>query len=431
VRIDATSGKILDSLISSNIVRLMQDGTINQALLPVSTGAQSTLLRTSDKVGIGLRNPQQKLHVNGNQCLTNGRMSIGTVTPLAALHVYDDNSSEVSMRINNVGSTDSVQVYNSTYPTFCVTASSNVGVGSAAPAYAVDVVGKVRASAGLRANKIESDGAVIDCSSASLSNLHTVTMTDLVVTNSITIPSAHISSTITNTVYLNTLAPNVGSTTVQMPGAMQITGNDTSLWSSSNYSVGDALGLTQIGLKVNQCILARAMLTTSDVRAKTNIRTKPAAADLQKVLDLPVRTFAYKDDPDVLVAGFIAQDVEAIEPSAVKTTVAPIPSVNKAATLLTQTTVALKNHGIAVGTTLKMTASSEEFVRTVTAVTNDTFDLDSPIEATGDIFVFGEIVNDFKMLDSSRMIPMLFNAIKELNSTIVSLKDRIAVLEGK
>jgi hypothetical protein len=71
VKLDAASGKILDQYISSNIARLMSDGTLNPALIPVQQLPQSTLVRSTDKVGVGTRFPAQKLHVNnGNLALT-------------------------------------------------------------------------------------------------------------------------------------------------------------------------------------------------------------------------------------------------------------------------------------------------------------------------------------------------------------------------
>ena len=432
VRLDPVSGKILDSYITSNIVRLMADGTINPALLPVATQPQSTLLRTSDKVGIGLRNPQQKLHVNGNQCLTNGRMSIGTITPLSPFHLVDDNGGVASsFLLENNGSTDTVQINTKGYPSLYIAANSNIGVGISGPSYALDVNGVVRSTGGLRTNTIMSDGSVINCSTASLSNLQSVTTNNLIVNSNITIPAAHISSTVTNTVYTNTLAPNNGVSTIQMPASLQITGYDASLWSSSNYSVGDTLGLTQIGLKVNQCITTRALLTTSDLRAKQNIVTINSANDLQKVLKIPVRSFAYKEYPDVIVPGFVAQEVEPIEPAAIKTTLAPLPSVLKAGVFINPSKISLKNHTIAEGTVIKLVKNEDEYIRRVVTIEKDDFTIDKEIPSSenDDVFVYGEVVNDFKMIDSTRLIPMLFNSIKELSKTIDTLNTRIAVLE--
>lgn len=428
VRLDAASGKILDSYISSNIVRLMQDGTINPALFPENSNQpRSTFMRTTDKVGIGLRNPAQKLHVHGYQCITGGRLGIGTTTPLTALHIIDENSGLASFRIDNNGSTDTLQVYNSNAAVLCVTATSNVGVCTAAPAYALDVTGRVRATDGIRTNFLESDGnAAIDCRSATLSNLVGLNVANLKVTQSIEVPATISSSAVMNTVTTNTIAPYTATTINVNSCALQINGYDSTLSSLSDTQVaGDTLGLSRIGLNVTECIKARALLTTSDRRAKNDVVSSDATADFDKVMKMPVRRFAFKDIPDVTLTGFIAQDIEEIEPTAVKTTVAPLPNVLKTAVIEDASTIKLAGHELKADMTVKLVVGEDSFNRKITAVTADTFTLETPLPmASGDVFVYGEVVNDFKMLDTERLVPLLFSAIQQLTKRVMKLEKK-------
>jgi len=164
VSVDSATGKILDQYIGSNIVRLMNDGTINPALLPIVPSNRSTLLRTTDKVGIGLRNPQQKLHVFGNECITGGYLGIGTTTPTAPLHIWDQNGTGGTpiVLIQETGSVDLIGVYGNNTPTpiVYVNGTCNVGINTT-PAvnsiFSLDVAGKFRANTSVRTSALESD----------------------------------------------------------------------------------------------------------------------------------------------------------------------------------------------------------------------------------------------------------------------------------
>jgi hypothetical protein len=431
VRLDAVSGKILDSYISCNIVRLMQDGTLNPALFPVdSNQPRSTLLRTTDKVGIGLRNPAQKLHVNGYQCITNGRLGIGTTTPLSALHIKDDNSGLSTFRVDNQGSTDTVEIYNSNLPVFCVTAASNVGVRTSAPSYALDVTGRIRATDGIRTNFLETDGnSAIDCRSGSLSNLVGLEVANLKVTSTLEVPATITSQTVTTNVTTDTITPYMATTINVNGAALQLNGYDSTLASLSDTQVaGDTLGLSRIGLNVTECIKARALLTTSDRRAKTEIVATNRDEDFTKVMGMPVHHFAFKDVPDVTLTGFIAQEIEEIEPTAVKTTVAPIPSVLKTGELLSASEVQLEGHGLVAGSTVKLVINKDSYQRKIvaTSTTGDAFNLDTELPySSGPVFVYGEVINDFKMLDTERLVPLLFSAVQILSERVFELEKKL------
>jgi hypothetical protein len=419
VRLDSATGRILDAYISSNIARLMSDGTINPAMLPVQQAPRSTFMRTTDRVGIGIKNAAQRLHVNnGNQCITGGRLGIGTsTTPLGALHVWDQNSGVPSVRIDNSGSYDTLNIIGSNNaPLLYITGSCNVGIWTAAPQYPLDVNGTIHTTS-IKTNSIDSDSGTIDCKVNNFNNILTATMANLVVTNSITLPTIVMTSeTTANNIYTNVLGAST-NTNIQVTSAMNITGVDTSLYTgNASYS-----SCNQIGLRVNNNIMTQSVLTISDRRVKTNISDTDPSAHLDTVLAIPVHNFTFLDRPGQKpTVGFIAQEVEEIAPYAVDTTTNALPSIMRVATYSDKIlSIDTSNLTVTSGDTLRILHKDIEYTRTVNECDYmaHVITLTEPIPIdTGDVFVYGQVVNDFKLINNDRMMPLAFNAIKSLYS---------------
>ena len=447
VRIDAQTGKILDQYISQNIVRLMGDGTINPALLPVVPSNRSTLLRTSDKVGIGLRNPQQKLHVFGNQCTTGGYVGIGTATPTAPLHIWDQNGTGGApiIYVKEAGSVDLLGIYgqnSDVTPVMYINGTSNVGINTK-PAtnsiFALDVTGKMRATTSVRTSALESDSGTINCQNTNFTNMQNVNINYLTVTGSVSLPTTNITTTTTTSVATNTISAATGSS-VQMTSGLYITGFDNSLYASSSNFVAGSGGTTNIGLRVNESILAKTIFTISDQRLKTNITFSPSIDDMLAITNIPVHRFNYIGQ-DQNTIGFIAQEVEQYAPYAVTTTSGPIPNIMKYATVAEENAslLILENHGLNVDDRVKLLIDNVERIATVQEVVDEnTFRIDDPIPTGTTVYVYGIIVNDFKVLENGRLIPLIFNGVKMLNSTVTQQQRiiqemlvRINALEAK
>ena len=248
VRIDST-GKINNNYLKNDIVRT-SNGTINPAILPIQTGPRSMLMRTTDSVGIGIRNAAQKLHVNnGNQCITNGKLSIGTTTPLAAFHILDENSGGPTVLIQNNGSLDTLQIYNSDTPIFYINASCNIGVKTLTPTYDFDVNG--------------------------------------------TTHTTYLNTSLISTDVINSFT----GTNIQINTALYITSYDPTLYTSSSESWGISSWATcnNIGLRVDNNIMTQAVLSISDKRVKKDIVQSSAIDDLKTVLDIPVYRYKFID----------------------------------------------------------------------------------------------------------------------------------------
>jgi hypothetical protein len=433
VRLNET-GKIPDQQIDGNVVRTAQDGKINAAFIPVVDTGRNMLLHTRDKVGIGLRNPQQKLHVHGNQVITSGRLGIGTTTPLHSFHVYDDSAGVSSLRIDTRGANDTLRASIKDYPVLYVTASCNVGIRTAGPAHPLHVVGKAYATDAVRTNALESDTGTIDCRLTSLSNVFTAHVRDLVVTNSMT-GTASVTRVDTDTISALT------QPSILVENALNVTGYSGTLYSSHTNLYGDNSTLTRIGIKVDESVLAKALLTASDRRIKGDVVESAAQEDLDALLSIPVRRFRFLDRPaEPATLGFIAQEVEEAAPFAVRTTHGPVPTVMRDVVLGDDRTILplpAAHRGdvpITAGTLLKLLVPSgeaSELVVRVATVTEQHIILEQPIDGgAASVFVYGPIVSDFKLLDTERLVPLTFNAIKQLWNTQGRILERLARLEA-
>lgn len=439
VRIDQTTGKILDQYISSNICRLMSNGLLNPALLPPAETNRNTLMHTRDRVGIGLRNPQQKLHVHGTQVITSGRLGLGTTSPLATLHIDDDNASMSTMYINNRGSVDTLNILGSNNtPVFYITANCNVGVRTSNPMYNLHVNGTMYASTGVRTNALSSDNGVINGSLTSLSNLMYVSTNDLVVTGTLTGPATIIASTSSEIVNTNIISA-YNQTSVDVTDPMHITGYSTSLYASHDQLYGNNTDITRVGLKVDNSILADTLLTISDYRLKKDIVDSDETQDFNAVMDIPVKRFRYIEHDEQEIIGFLAQDVEASAPLAVRTINGPVPSITSAATRVNDRVIAIESNYDVVqpDMVLRLIVGGRDVVCKVEAVEENVVTLDKSLPS-GDVFVYGPIVDDLKLLDTDRLVPMTFNAIKrmyreaqEQKILLQSVLERLTALEAR
>jgi hypothetical protein len=448
VRIDQTTGKILDSLITSNIVRLMNDGTINSALLPIVPSNRSTLLRTNDKMGLGTRTPAQKFHVNaGNACITGGRLGIGTTIPLSSLHIWDYNASaSTSVLIQSLGSTDILQIYGSNnIPVLNISSTCNIGIRNSSPLYSLDVTGKIHATDAIRVNAIESDNGMIDCRQTTLSNIQNAYIRYLTVTSNLTLPSVISASTTSETIYTNTITAST-NTNINVTSALRISGYDTSLNPGGYVTIGniDSTFNGYVGIKVDYALFARNVLTPSDRRIKTNIVIASSSNDLKKLLKIPVYNYKLIDGKRQ-TQGFIAQEVESILPDAINTIRYAIPSILRYAERIPWQphSMYIKNSGLRQNDIIKVIINNNEYELTVNHVDEnillftDNIPMSKPDKA-GKIFIYGHIVNDFKVIEHEKLFPLICNSIKELNAkiesqdeTLRSIYERLVKLEHK
>jgi hypothetical protein len=433
VRLDGASGKILDTYIGESIVRLMNNGLLNPALLPPVATNRNTLMHTRDRVGIGLRNPAQKLHVHGTQVITSGRLGIGHTNPTAAFDIYDENSSLCTMTVRNEGSTDILHIDGSNAtPVFYISAACNVGVRTPAPQYDLHIEGTTYASAAVRTNALESDNGTIDCRATTLSNVFTAHVTNLVVTNDMTLPSVTTYTSRSHAVDTDTLR-SIYNSNIVVETPLNITGYDTGLYVDHLNLYGDSTHLTRIGLRVQDAIQAKTLLTVSDRRAKRSMETMNEEENMEQVMRIGVKKFRYAEDKEdsPLIAGFIAQEVEQVVPTAVRTTTGAVPTILQEATRIADNEITWEGmEEFTVGTLLKLVVVKAEVIVKIKHVRENSLVLDKELP-DGTVFVYGPVVQDFKLLDTERLMPMMFSAIQHMHQNMQGILDRVRALETR
>jgi hypothetical protein len=235
------------------------------------------------------------------------------------------------------------------------------------------------------------------------------------------------------TVTTTTLTSSAAS--IAVPPAMRIQGYDASLYAGAlGATFGSSSCNAFVGLRVDYNVLSQAYLSFSDRRLKTCITQSDPATDLAVLLAVPVVSFRFKDAMldrgDTL--GFIAQDVEAVAPFAVRSVAGPVPSILRdIATTPSDSTLYLTNHGLRAGDELRFTVNSEEAHGTVAAVLDgDRFILSQPLPA-GRAFLYGHYVPDIKLIDHDRLLPVAFNAVKAMHAEVGVLCDLVAALTAR
>ena len=121
--------KVESGVLPEKLLYLNNTNQIDVSYLPAVYNGP--YLRGLRNVGIGTRNPIQKLHVIGTT-VTSERLGVGTFRPAARLHINDSNVTTPSLRIDKPfgEGSDAIVVYGlSNRVAFNVTASGAVGIG--------------------------------------------------------------------------------------------------------------------------------------------------------------------------------------------------------------------------------------------------------------------------------------------------------------
>ena len=188
-----------------------------------------------------------------------------------------------------------------------------------------------------------------------------------------------------------------------------------------------------------QRIRAPEFNAISDARIKKNIFKLSTEKQLAELNQLKVVNYAYIDqlaNGTKSKTGFIAQEVEAVNPKFVNQSTDFIPSVYALAQsatienkMLHVTTV--QPHGFQKGDEVKLFAEGKkEVVKTIEEVSGpQDFTVSDWIEPIDNVFVYGKKVTDFKAIDFDQITALSVGAIQELHQQIETLKRENASLK--
>jgi hypothetical protein len=181
-----------------------------------------------------------------------------------------------------------------------------------------------------------------------------------------------------------------------------------------------------------QRIRAPEFNAISDARIKKNIFKLSTEKQLAELNQLKVVNYAYIDqlaNGTKSKTGFIAQEVEAVNPKFVNQSTDFIPSVYALAQsatienkMLHVTTV--QPHGFQKGDEVKLFAEGKkEVVKTIEEVSGpQDFTVSDWIDPIDNVFVYGKKVTDFKAIDFDQITALSVGAIQELHQQIETLK---------
>ena len=188
-----------------------------------------------------------------------------------------------------------------------------------------------------------------------------------------------------------------------------------------------------------QRIRAPEFNAISDARIKKNIFKLSTEKQLAELNQLKVVNYAYIDqlaNGTKSKTGFIAQEVEAVNPKFVNQSTDFIPSVYALAQsakienkVLHVTTV--QPHGFQKGDEVKLFAEGKkEVVKTIEEVKGpQDFTVSDWIDPIDNVFVYGKKVTDFKAIDFDQITALSVGAIQELHQQIETLKRENASLK--
>lgn len=356
-----------------------------------TVGNQKMQLMSSGKLGLGTATPGTSLHIeNGN---TFGADPANTTSP--SLYIYNNNNTSTAAHAS-------------------ATIRSNSSTGGN-PYLSFDIAGVRGYSMGI--DNADGDKFKIQNSwDFSITPILTIT-TDNRVGIGTTSPAAplHVSSSVSQYVnsygYLNT-------------------------GGASTYTLN---GNTSYSIQSDARIRASEFNAISDLRIKKDITLLNTGNQLIELNKLRPVNYAYIDqlvNGNKRKTGFIAQEVERVNPQFVNKSTDFIPSVFALAKsviiengVLKMTTE--KPHDFAKGDIVKFFAEGKkEVISTVESIIDSQmFTIKGWSEATDNVFIYGKKINDFRAIDFDQITAMSVGAIQELSKQMEMLKLENSKLE--
>jgi hypothetical protein len=216
-------------------------------------------------------------------------------------------------------------------------------------------------------------------------------------------------------------------------------------WYPGTVTIGNVNDGTSGHLNVYGNLTIRGTVNGSDKRIKTNINNADTTVVLNKINELPLKTYNFIETnhySDDLYYGLIAQNIKNIFPEAVKITENNIPCVYKLASSVillsnntdVQITVDIPDTtSLQVGLQIKLriNGSSEMILTNILSFTSTQMIVTvwTDFDASKSVFVYGIYVNDFHMIDKSYLALISFGGIQELSKRNDALTAQVSALQ--
>jgi hypothetical protein len=185
--------------------------------------------------------------------------------------------------------------------------------------------------------------------------------------------------------------------------------------------VGGQTGFRNMGLYVSEGVRAREFYTESDERIKDVIGISNAKNDLDKIMAIEITdyTFVDKTKGHSTMKKVIAQQVEKIFPEAVAKSISIVPDIYQLTSII-DGFIPLKTN-VENGDNVRLIYDDNAVVLAeVTSVVEDGFYVNQ--DRTGQVFVYGREVNDFRTVDYDAISMLNVSATQELFKLITELQ---------
>ena len=194
--------------------------------------------------------------------------------------------------------------------------------------------------------------------------------------------------------------------------------------------IGGQSGFRNMGLWVSEGIRAREFYTESDERIKDILGISDAKNDLNRIMDIEITEYTFKDKSKghSTIKKVIAQQIEKVYPEAVGQSVSIIPDIYQLASMH-DGFIPLRTE-VKAGDNVKLIFDDNTVVlATVTSVVEDGFYVDQ--DRTGQVFVYGREVNDFRIVDYQAISMLNVSATQEQQRLIEQLQQENAALKNQ
>lgn len=231
----------------------------------------------------------------------------------------------------------------------------------------------------------------------------------------------------------NTFSTDDSSANTYFNSSNSVDLSNSSTGYSSNYSI-----LSRGSILTGGSVVTTNTITYSDNRIKTNVLNIDGTSAVKILRQILPKQFKYKDNlyhgssPNY---GFIAQEVENVFENAVNRITKFIPNIFELCDVTNGNIVNLKNTSTkeliydeeenTINPIKLFDENNNEIVTTIKCIMNDKqFKLTNPLDKPN-IFVYGQEVKDFRIVDKDKIFTIAVAAFKEIDIELQDTKNEL------
>ncbi len=180
----------------------------------------------------------------------------------------------------------------------------------------------------------------------------------------------------------------------------------------------------EVSIWAQRRVAAEEFNAFSDARIKEVVGLSDSKSDLATLLDVKVTDYTFVDKVakgDKVQKKVIAQELEKVYPNAVKKIKGVVPDIYKVSSMKNGT-IHMKND-LKVGDRVKLIFDEKVQIVDVLSVSEKWFATE--LNYTGDVFVYGREVEDFRTVDYEAISMLNVSATQELHSQIKQLESQL------